>query len=412
MENINKAKKSRKPFILTTVSLVIVFSLLVCCFVFPTAHADAGNSFGMPDRYSRESLVNNGWLYKDSSYYVYSPIMSDGRKFERVNMNSPGGNTSYGLWTIDNWGLGQYNSTTNFYTYSKRIFFADTTRHYTSDYNFATNFFVIPKNSSVRLTLVLHLTGQVQYYRDIYELCSISLYTNQNHTVSDRYISYNTGLKSQNYYYGTNTQVFTQTSMSEWAIQTTFTADTEDVYVNSIHLNMNALMWDPSILSLSDCGKMFESFLIIEYVDPEKDPIQTLKMNQLMDKIEKGLDGFMNGLRDLKEPIENVGKNFFEGINDVYNNSVLPNFVPTLNNVLSGVESTVSNIKTGFTNTVNKLNDGFENVVSALTGFPMWLDTISGNVVSGTGNFIKIVTTISNLDKEVENNGIDLSGYF
>lgn len=372
------------------ISLVLVFSILVCCFVFIPASADAGNSFGMPDRYSRDELANNGLVYKDSSYYIYCPIMSNGKKYERVNMNSPGAN-AYGLWTIDNWGLGQYNSTTQYYTYSKRIFFADTTRYYTPDYDFAKNFFVIPKGSSVRLSFVLHLTGQVQYYRDIYELCGLHLYTNQKYTASDKYISYDTGLRTQNYYYGNNTQVFNGTNNSEWVIQTTFTAMDEDVYVNSLHLDMNAMLWDPSVLPLADSGKMFETFLIIEYLDPEKDPIMKEKMDKLTTKIENFTMGTFKLIGDVTTAVTQKTVDVINGVGDVMKDTVIPGFNVSVSEVVNGVGRTTEAIIDGAKDTVDAIAQVGKDIIASVTGIPKWLVGVGTSVSDSISCFIAIV---------------------
>lgn len=355
----------KNKLFISLISFVLVFAII---FTFPlTAFADANGAVNMKiDGYDRQSLMNDGILTSATSqYYVYMPIMSDGIKYERVNPNA----FSYseaGRWTWSNWGLGTYNSTTNYYTFSKRIFFADTTRRYVSNYNFTQNFFVIPKNTSVRLTFIINLSGEVQYYRDVYELNDISIYTNNPHQSTDKFVAFNTGLETS-YNWGPNGP-YEGTNCSQWFISKTFTAGNTDVYVNSIHLNMNAIDWDSSILPLEYCGKMFQTCLFIEYLEEDKDPAEKLSIFSFFDS---------------------VGRWFY----DIYNNIV--NGFSNVGNWFTGLGESIGSY---FSDLWDNITDGFNSIITVITApFNSWLEPIANVVLFGVDGFISLARGIFSL---------------
>lgn len=354
----------KNKLFISLISFVLVFAIL---FTFPlTAFADANGSVNMKlDGYDRQSLMDEGIITSATSqYYVYMPIMSDGIKYDRFNPNSiyP---SEAGRWTCSKWGLGNYNSTTNYYTFSKRIFFADTTRRYTNNYNFSQNFFVIPKNTSVRLSFLIRLTGEVQYYRDVYELNDISIYTNELHQSSDKFVSFNTGGESSVYM---GSYVGEGTNCSQWIISKTFTAGNTDVYVNSIHLNMNAIDWDASILPLEYCGTMFLTCLFIEYLEPDKDPADKFSLLSFF---------------------SSVGNWFY----DIYNNIV--NGFSNVGNWFTGLGESIGSY---FIDLWDNITDGFNNIVSVISApFHSWLEPIINIVQFGVNGFISLAQGIFTL---------------
>lgn len=402
----------KNKLFISLISFVLVFAII---FTFPlTAFADTvtnpDGSTTHTNIFGRQWLFDYGVLSSlDAQYNLYMPIADTNNvyyyrcdPYNNIVTLTP--NT--GSFTVANWGRGTLvGGSDPYYYYSKRIGFTTTYNNELYLYNEHTikNFMVIPKNTSVRISFIVHLTGTVTGWNEAFlENIDFSLYTNQLYNASDKYAEYITNVENSIWFVGSDSVGVNEgTPCSRFIISKTITAYNDDVHINSIHFNLNRIRWGGDI-ALQYNGTMFMSGLVVDFLKPTTDPSFEKETLSFWDRIINTITGIPTAIGQFFSNLSTWLSNGFTNVTDwLYD---------IWRDLGFWFDDLTTDVGKFFSSLGRQITDEFDGLISMLAWpFHSWLDPIFNIVSTAVDGFIDLARGIFNLSTVSANylNGVE-----